>query len=334
MTNVSLGRSGAEVSELCLGAMYFGSRTNEDTSVALLDRYLEAGGSFIDTANAYARWVPGCEGGESEALLARWMKVRKNRTDLFLASKVGFPAPVDGLEFGATADQIERACEASLRRLGTEVIDLYYVHADDRSSPFEERLEAFERLRRAGKIRYCGASNITDWRLEEAHWIAHERGWADYCCVQQRYSYVRAQSGAIYDPHVTVDEEFLDYARVRGLTILAYSPLLGGAYTRKDRDFPEQYHGPDTDARLAALNAVARARGATPNQTVLAWLMKSDPPVIPVIGASTSDQLEELLAASELVLAPEELETLSQAGNRPATHPAAQRHPPKGAKRG
>ena len=131
-----------------------------------------------------------------------------------------------------------------------------------------------------------------------------------------------------------MDEEFLDYARSRGLTILAYSPLLGGAYTRSDRELPEQYLGPDTDTRLAALAEIARSAGATPNQVVLAWLLQSDPPAIPVIAASTLEQLDELLAAPELALSPEQLEGLSSAGNRPATHPNGQRHPPPGAKRG
>lgn len=334
MDRIPLGKNGAEVSSLCLGAMYFGSKTDEKSSIALLDQYVGAGGSFIDTANAYARWVPGCRGGESEELLGRWMKERANRNRLFLASKVGFPSPVDELDFGASARQIEKACEASLKRLGTEVIDLYYVHADDRHSPIEERLEAFDRLVRAGKVRYCGASNIMEWRLEEARWIAREKGWAPYCCVQQRYSYVRAQAGSIYDPHVTVDEEFLDYVRNRGITVLAYSPLLSGAYTRSDREFPEQYRGPDTEARLTALKEVASARGATPNQVVLAWLLQSDPPMIPVIAASREEQLAELLDSVDVHLSPEELERLSAAGNRPATHPNAQRAVPAGAKRG
>ncbi|HUX21547.1 MAG TPA: aldo/keto reductase [Spirochaetia bacterium] len=334
MKVVKLGKSNAEVSSLCFGAMYLGSKTNESTSIRLLDQYVEAGGSFVDTANAYARWVPRCQGGESEALLGRWMKARGNRSQLFLASKVGFSSPVDGLEFGASAKQIEIACEASLRRLGTDVLDLYYVHADDRVSPLAERLEAFDRLVRAGKVRHCGASNFMEWRLEEACWTAKEKGWAEYCCVQQRYSYVRPQAGSIYDPHVTVDEEFLDYVRNRGLTILAYSPLLGGAYSRSDREFPEQYSGPDTDLRLTTLGVVASSRGATVNQVVLAWLLQSDPVSIPVIAASTQEQLAELLASDRVELTSDELHRLSSAGNRPATHPDRQRVTPLGAKQG
>lgn len=334
MKSVRLGSSGVEVSSLCFGAMYLGSKTDEATSIKLLDQYVAAGGSFIDTANAYARWVPGCQGGESEALLGRWMKARGNRAQLFVASKVGFPTPVDGLKFGVSAKQIEIACDASLRRLGTDVLDLYYVHADDRVSPLDERLEAFDRLVRAGKVRYCGASNFMEWRLEEARWTAKEKGWAQYCCVQQRYSYVRPQAGSIYDPHVTVDEEFLDYVRNRDLTILAYSPLLSGAYSRSDREFPEQYLGPDTDLRMTTLEVVASAKAATVNQVVLAWLLQSDPASIPVIAASTHEQLAELLESDRVELTSDELHRLSSAGNRLATHPDRQRMTPLGAKQG
>ena len=116
---------------------------------------------------------------------------------------------------------------------------------------------------RAGKVRYVGASNMVDWRLEEARWLAASAGQAQYCCVQQRYSYVRPQAGAIYDPHAAVNDELLDYCRNRGLTILAYSPLLSGAYSRSDRPLPEQYLGPDTDLRLKVLREVAAEAGAT-----------------------------------------------------------------------
>lgn len=334
MKKMKLGFTGAEVSALCLGAMYFGSKTDESTSRALLDQYVEAGGRFIDTANAYARWVPGCRGGESEEVLGRWLKDRGNRGELFIASKVGFPSPIDSLDYGLRAKQIERACEGSLRRLGVEAIDLYYAHADDRSTPLEESLEAFHRLSKGGKVRYLGASNFSDWRLEEARWIAMGRGVTQFCCAQQRFSYVRPQAGSIYDPHVYVNEEVLDYVRNRGLTLLAYSPLLGGAYTRTDRSFPEQYLGPDTDGRLEALAEVAAAAGKTKNQVVLAWMVTSDPPVIPIIAASSREQLAELIGSLDVALDVAMLERLSKAGNRPAAHPQAQRRLAPGAKQG
>jgi aryl-alcohol dehydrogenase-like predicted oxidoreductase len=227
MRTISLGNSGVEVSAFCLGTMYFGSRTDRETSFQLLDRYVEAGGSFLDTANIYARWVPGFVGGESETLLGGWMRERKHRDQIFVATKVGFQYP--GVEWGLRADQIETECEKSLKRLGTDTIDLYYAHVDDRNTPMEETMAAFDRLVKAGKVRLIGASNFLAWRLEEARWVSQTRGWAEYCCIQQRYSYIRPKSGASFDPQIATNDDLLDYCRARGITILAYSPLLSGA---------------------------------------------------------------------------------------------------------
>jgi aryl-alcohol dehydrogenase-like predicted oxidoreductase len=295
MITVLLGDTGVRVSAFCLGTMHFGSRTDEKTSYRLLDRHVEAGGSFLDTANIYARWVPGYVGGESETLLGKWMRERKNRSRMFIATKVGFQYL--GVERGLRAHQIETECEKSLKRLGVDVIDLYYAHVDDRDTPMEETLEAFDRLVSAGKVRFIGASNFAAWRLEEARWVSRTHGWAEYCCIQQRYSYVRPKPGASFDPQVAANDDLLDYCRVRGITMLAYSPLLGGAYTRADRSLSEQYLGPDTDARLTALRAVAKETGATLNQVVYAWMIQSEPPVIPLMAASTMRQMEENLGA-------------------------------------
>ena len=149
MKKVPLGRSGVEVSAICLGAMFFGTRTDTATSLKLLDQYVEAGGSFIDTANIYAHWVSGFKGGESEYLLGDWMKKRKNRSKVFIASKVGFGYP--SVERGLTPAQIASECDRSLARMGVETIDLYYAHVDDRTTPQEESLEAFDKLVRAGE---------------------------------------------------------------------------------------------------------------------------------------------------------------------------------------
>ena len=310
MRTVPLGKTGVQVSAFCLGAMYFGSSTDRETSVRLLDLYVEAGGAFVDTANAYARWVPGCQGGESEALLAKWMRDRGNRSGLFIASKVGFPAPVDGLDRGLRAWQIERACEASLKRLGIEALDLYYAHNDDRDAPLEERLEALDRLSRAGKVRFIGASNTRAWRLEQALRMAGAGGLAQYCCVQQRHTYLRHRPGMDIATHPHVNEDLLDFCANRDISLLAYSPLLGGAYTRADRPLPERYTGPDNEARLRALKAVAAEAGATPNQVVLAWMAQSTPPVIPLVAASSEEQMRENLGALNVVLTAEQMQRL------------------------
>jgi aryl-alcohol dehydrogenase-like predicted oxidoreductase len=311
MKTLSLGKAGVEVSAFCLGAMYFGSRTDKGTSYQILDRYVEAGGTFLDTANIYARWVPGYVGGESETLLGEWMRERKNRAQMFIASKVGFDYP--GVERGLRAQQIVTECEKSLERLGIDTIDLYYAHRDDRNTPVEETLEAFDRLVKAGKVRFIGASNFLAWRLEEARWASQAQGWAEYCCIQQRYSYIRPKPGASFDPQIAANDDLLDYCRAREIRLLAYSPLLGGAYTRADRAFVDQYLGPDTDARVAALGAVVEEIGATANQIVLAWMVQSDPAVIPLVGASTVEQLQEDLGAQDVKLSTEQMARLNDA---------------------
>ena len=311
MKMVDLGTAGHKVSQFCLGAMHLGSRDDADISYRLLDRFVAAGGSFIDTANIYARWVPGFRGGESEALLGRWMRERRNRSRLFIATKVGLEYP--GVQRGLKAQQIVQECEKSLKRLGIDVIDLYYAHIDDRTTSMEETLEAFFRLVEAGKVRCIGASNFLAWRLEEARWISLTNGWPQYCCVQQRHTFLRPRLGTSFAPQISSNDDLLDYCRVRGVTLLAYSPLLSGAYTRTDRGFPDQYLGPDTEARMLVLESVADELGATPNQVVLAWMVQSDPPVIPLVAASTIEQLDENLGAADLWLDQKQMERLNSA---------------------
>ncbi len=314
MQTVPLGNTGERVSALCLGAMFLGTRQDEATSFHLLDQYVDAGGTFIDTANIYAHWVEGGRGGESEALLGRWLRARGHRGRMFLASKVGFGYP--GVERGLEPWRIEEECDKSLRLLGVDTLDLYYAHVDDRHTPQEETLGAFAKLVKAGKVRYVGASNFAAWRLAEADAISAAHGWPGYCCVQQRHTYLRPKPGASFDPQLAANEDLFDYVRARqeAITLLAYSVLLGGAYTRTDRDVPEQYRGPDTEARLAALREVADETGCTPNQVVLAWLRQSDPPVLPLIAASSSEQLAENLGALDLTLTADQMARLDAAG--------------------
>jgi aryl-alcohol dehydrogenase-like predicted oxidoreductase len=230
---------------------------------------------------------------------------------MFVATKVGFAYP--GVDCGLKAYQIETECEKSLKRLGIESIDLYYAHLDDRATPLDETLAAFDHLIERGKVRFVGASNFRAWRIEEAHWISQRHGWAEYCCVQQRYSYLRPNPGARFDPQVAATEDLLDYCRTRRLTLLAYSPLLKGAYVRADRPLPQQYAGSDTDGRLAVLRSVAVDVGATVGQVVFAWMMQSTPVVIPLLAASTIDQMQENLAAPNVKLSAENLARLNSA---------------------
>ena len=306
-----LGNTGVEVSALCLGAMFFGSKNDTATSYALLDQYVDAGGTFIDTANIYAHWVEGFKGGESEALLGKWMRERGNRDRLFLATKVGFNYP--GVEQTLRASVIEAEADKSLKRLGVDTIDLYYAHVDDYNTPIEESLEAFDRLVQAGKVRYIAASNYRAWRLEQAKWISQTNGWAEFCAVQQRYTYLRPRPGASFGPQLAANDDLFDYARRNRFTVLAYSAMLGGAYTRPDREFDEQYRSPDNDHRLAVLREVAQEAGATASQTMLAWMLHSDVPTIPLIAASSADVMADSLGALEVSLTPDQMQRLDNA---------------------
>lgn len=305
-----LGHTDANVSSFCLGAMYFGTRNDQAASYRLLDQFTDAGGNFIDTANIYARWVDGYKGGESETLLGEWMAARGNRQQVFVASKVGF-------EYGDVprrlrAGDIEAECEKSLRRLNTDVIDLYYAHNDDRTTPLEETLEAFARLVQAGKVRYIGASNYLAWRLEEARWISQTRGWPEYACIQQHYTYLRLRPGTTVYPQEMVNDDLLNYCQSRPITLLAYSVLQSGAYTRPDRPLRPEFAMPDNDQRLETLRAVAAETGATVNQVILRWML--DRNVIPLIASSTEAQLDENLAALDTPLTAEQMMRLNRAG--------------------
>jgi aryl-alcohol dehydrogenase-like predicted oxidoreductase len=309
MRTVPLGEAGVDVSALCLGCMFFGTRVDEETSMHVLDAYTEAGGSFLDTANNYAYWIEGGRGGESEELLGRWMGRRGNRESLFLATKVG-GAPGEHLSGAA----ISAALEGSLRRLQTESIDLYYSHVDDRSVELEETLEAFGDLVTAGKVRHIGCSNYAAWRLERARRIADAEGLPRYCCIQQRHTYLRPRLGAGFGEQLVADDELLDFCAANPeVALLAYSPLLSGAYTVPGRAFPQQYLGADTDARLDALRRTAGEADASANQVVLAWLMATAPAAIPVISASSGAQVEENLGALDVELSAEQLSTLDGA---------------------
>lgn len=314
MKTLPLGATGERVSALCLGAMNYGTKAGERDSMRMLDRYAEAGGSFIDTANNYAVWWGG-DGTESERVLGKWMKERGNRGSLFLATKVGFNRPDVGLSLRGPV--IRREIEGSLERLGTDRVDLYYAHTDSRTDPLEETLETFDALRREGKLRFIGCSNYRAWRIEQARALSRGRGWAEYCCVQQRHTYLRPAPGASFGRQLPVDAELADYcaAHAADFLLLGYSSTLGGAYSgRADRPIPAQYAGPDTDARMAALTDVAREAGATPVQVMYAWMLQSAPAVLPLVSAGTVEQLEENLGGAGVVLNKEQMGRLDRAG--------------------
>jgi aryl-alcohol dehydrogenase-like predicted oxidoreductase len=331
MRTVELGRTGEQVSRLALGAMLMGTLTDEADSFAILDRYVEAGGTFVDSANCYAWWPrPGDRGGESEELLGRWIARRGRRDDIFLATKgtawVGDPDAVRGKPLtleemskhyeGASADTVRRAVDDSLRRLGTDHIDLYYVHVDDLATPLEETLEALAEVVRAGKVRYLGWSNVRTWRLERIRQLCDRYGWPAPVALQQQHSFLRQRPGS--DVRTIVNGEQLDYLRSHpDLTLVAYSPMLKGLYNDPagKRSMIEPYAGADTEARLTAVTELAAELGVLPTQLVVAWLLRqTSPAVVPLVGPRTLAQFRAALPALDIKLTDDQLDALDRAG--------------------
>ena len=312
MNKLPLGNSGVEVSELCLGTMRFGSAHDETISNRMMEMYVEAGGSFLDTSNNYAFWVKDCDGSESETFLGKWMKERGNRDDMFVATKVGFNTPAIGRNL--TAAVIVSECEKSLQRLQTDHIDLYYAHCDQRETPLEETLGAFDKLIQQGKVRLIGASNTRAWRLEEARNVSATQGLAEYCCVQQRHSYLRSNAGVDASSQIEVNSDLLDYTASRDITLLAYGASAHGYYTNMDQPLSGSVAGPDSEARIVVLKEVASETGATPTQVVYAWMLQSTPPVIPLLACSKEEQMIENLGALSVKLSEEQIARLDKAG--------------------
>ena len=314
MKTLPLGHSGIEVSALCLGILPFGTKVDEPTSFAILDAYFAAGGRFIDTANNYSMWHPGGVGIESETTLGKWMRARKNRSQLVIATKVGANRADIGPSLSASTIMAE--FDGSLRRLGADHVDLYYAHLDIRKDPLEGTLVAFDQLVKAGKVRALGCSNYLSWRIERARQLSRSHGWAEYCCVQQRFTYLRPQPGASFGRQRSGNDDLLDYCQANpDFRMLAYSPLLAGAYTRSDKPLPKQYAGTDSERRLAELSVVAGELNATLNQVIYAWLLQGSPAIIPLTAPTSLAQLEENLGGLNLTLVPEQLARLNTAGN-------------------
>ncbi|WP_238626207.1 aldo/keto reductase [Aggregatilinea lenta] len=322
---VELGKTGEQVSQVSLGCMLMGSTIDAATSYAMLDCFVEDGGTFLDTANCYAWWVGKGEfvGDESEMLLGAWMQARGNRDDLFLATKTGArltnPAGirnaqgevewerVSGEYQGLAPDTIRRSVEDSLRRLRTDRIDLYYAHIDDRDTALDDTLDALNRLVEQGKVRFIGCSNYRTWRIERARAISAAHGWAHYVAAQQEYSYLRPKPGADFGVGAHVDGEMLDYFRANDeIALVAYSPLLKGIYDDAEKRARyynwSLYDSDDSRARLEVLGKMAGALGVSNSQLVLAWLLHHQPQVIPIFGMSSKAQYEHNMAALNITL--------------------------------
>ncbi|SEP37646.1 aldo/keto reductase [Amycolatopsis saalfeldensis] len=300
-----------EVSVLALGAMTFGTTVEQERAFAILDRFVEAGGTFLDTANNYAFWVKGTQGGESERLLGRWRRSRGITDEVVIATKLGGRPKTPGFAFNpeGLAPQVIRASAARSREyLGVEQLDLLYAHADFMDTPQKDIVEAFASLVADGSVAMIGASNHWSWRLEKWRSLADGAGLPGYEVVQYHHTYLRARTDVPSRRSKEGDEglfstELMTYLKDRPeLTLLAYTPLLSGGYVREDRPLDELHDHAGTQARLKALQEVVRETGATANQVVLSWMIGGDLPVIPLVGASSVAQLNESLDAVDLEL--------------------------------
>lgn len=301
----ALGRTGLKVSALCFGGNVFGWTTDEAASFAVLDAFIEGGGTFIDSADVYSRWVPGNVGGESEVVLGRWMQARGNRQDVIVATKLGSPMGDSPNQGGLSRGWIMRAVEDSLRRLQTDYIDLYQTHRDDPTTPQEETARALDDLVRQGKVRYLGCSNFKAYRLALALGVSAQGGYARYDCVQPPYSLVNR---AVYEP------ELQPLCVEQGIGVIPYSSLGSGFLTGKYRrggampqtprasGIEQRYMNDGGYAVLDAMDIVAKQYGATPAQVALAWNLAQPGITAPIASATTVEQTRDLLAATELAL--------------------------------
>jgi len=316
MLTRKLGRTGLKVAALCLGGNTFGWTTDQPASEAVLDAYMEQGGNFIDTADIYARWVPGNVGGESETALGTWMRARKNRQRVIIATKVMGPMGDGPNDSGLSRTHIVEGVDASLRRLQTDYIDLYQAHWDDRETPLDESLRAFDDLVRQGKVRYIGASNHVAWRLTRALWESDKRGLVRYESLQPKYNLVFRDE---------YERELEPLCLEQQVGVIPYSTLgsgfLSGKY-RQGQDLPstkraggvqKSYMNERGFAVLAAVDKVASKVGATPAQVALSWLVHRPGITAPIASATTVAQLKEIMGAVELKLDAESTKALDDA---------------------
>ncbi|MEU8532072.1 MULTISPECIES: aldo/keto reductase [Streptomyces] len=306
-----LGSSDLEVFPLALGGNVFGWTADQDRSFAVLDAYTAAGGNFVDTADSYSAWVDGNSGGESESVLGAWFAARGNRDDVVLATKVSQHPEYPGL----SAANIKAAADASLRRLRTDHIDLYYTHFDKPEVPVEEIVGALDELVRAGKVRHIAASNISAERLAASLEFSDREGLARYVALQPHYNLVSRD---------TYEGPLRDLAERSGLAAVPYYALAAGFLTGKYRpgtsvDSPRaggagKHLETERGRRvLAALDEIAEAHGAPVATVALAWLAAQPTVAAPIASARTVEQLPALLGVAELSLTDDEIAALTRA---------------------
>jgi aryl-alcohol dehydrogenase-like predicted oxidoreductase len=320
-----LGNSGLAVSELCLGTMTFGNESDEAASHRLLDRFVEAGGTFVDTADVYA-------GGASEEIIGRWLEHR-SRDDMVIATKAFWPTGEGSNDHGAGRKHVLGAVEASLRRLRTDYIDLYQLHAFDETTPVEETIATLDGLVRDGKVRHVGVSNYTGWQLQKSVDVARQHGWEPFIALQPLYNLIDRD----------VEWDLTPVCRNEGVGMVPWSPLRGGWLTGKYRRGMTEAP-PDTrweadkqpwlgnwethvDERTwtvtDTLLAVATEVDRSPAQVALRWLLQRPGVTAPIIGARSFAQLDDNLGASGWSLDDKQMDRLTLAGDRPLPYPHA-----------
>jgi aryl-alcohol dehydrogenase-like predicted oxidoreductase len=308
-----LGRTDLSVAPLVLGGNVFGWTADKKTSFEVLDRFAAAGMTAIDTADVYSAWAPGNSGGESETIIGEWMKARGNRSRVIVVTKVG--SPMGKGKEGLKAHYIVEAAEASLKRLQTDAIDLYLSHWPDMATPVEETLGAYQRLIKDGKIRWCGASNLSAKLLEAPLAAAKAKGLPRYEVLQPEYS--------LADRH-EFEGALADLCQREQIGVITYFSLAKGFLTGKYRseadlsksprgDGVKAYLNPRGFRILDALEAVAASHQAKPAEVALAWAMARPGVTAPIASATSLEQTESLVRATELALTPANMDALNAA---------------------
>ncbi|ROI13437.1 aldo/keto reductase [Epilithonimonas hominis] len=301
-----------EIAPINFGGNVFGWTLDEKESFNILNKFTEGGFNFIDTADTYSWWVNG-KGGQSEEIIGKWMKERKNRQDIVLATKVGSETKEHG--FDISKKHILKSVDESLKRLGTDHIDLYYTHFDDNKTPVEETLSAYDEIVRAGKVRYIAASNVSPERLIESFEVAEKNNFTKYVALQPHYNLVEREK---------FETEYAPLVEKFGLSAFPYWSLAAGFLTGKYRteaDFEttargggiKKYFDDKGKAVLAALDKVSEKHQSQPATVALAWLLANPLITAPIVSATSERQLQTIFDAPKLELDSEDLEILNQA---------------------
>jgi aryl-alcohol dehydrogenase-like predicted oxidoreductase len=309
-----LGATGLHIAPLVLGGNVFSWTLDKQSSFAVLDAFTATGGTMIDTADAYSIWVPGHQGGESESMIGEWLKASGRRNQMQITTKVG-ELPGEGGEKLAPA-RIAAACEASLKRLGVDQIDLYLAHHDDADTPQEDVLTAFGKLIDAGKVRALGASNFSAARLKSANETAQALGLPQFWALQPEYNLVSRH---------TFEGELQNYCVSQNIGVVPYFGLAAGFLTGKYRsaaDLGKSVRGrrmmPFIEGKgmavLAVMDSIAEETGATLAQIALAWLAAQPGVTAPIASATSVAQMDELAGSMELELTMAQLDALTKAG--------------------